>query len=247
MNIKDLLLEKGFVEGIDYSILVDGSLSALDKTRDVEQVIHHPEETKEVFQADGTSYNPPQYETTPAWDETVIVQETYKEVLPSVDELKGECVSRSDIAMLVNEYLAGKEALRTDDDSINISEGSIVRWDFANIPAPSMQELYSIISIAKDKSSSEQFKKEKIQKGKEAREVCERVLDLVAGYNLDRALTMEQITQMQTTFADAEKALRAGRPTQAKQAITAIVVDEVLVTQEMKGLCLELLAKYQKH
>lgn len=91
---------------------------------------------------------------------------------------------------------------------------------------------------------AEATKQAKIAAGKAAREACQRVLDLVAGYNLDRELTIEQITQMQSTFANAEASLRAGRPTYAKQFIAAIQADEVLVTQEMKDLCLELLEGY---
>jgi hypothetical protein len=91
---------------------------------------------------------------------------------------------------------------------------------------------------------AEATKQAKIAAGKAAREVCQQVLDLVAGYNLDRELTIEQITQMQNTFANAEASLRAGRPTYAKQFIAAIQADEVLVTQEMKDQCLELLQGY---
>lgn len=85
---------------------------------------------------------------------------------------------------------------------------------------------------------------EKVIKGQIARETCQKVLDLVAGYNLDRELTIQQITQMQTTFANSEAALRAGRPTFAKAFISAIQADGVLVTQDMKDLCLQLLEGY---
>lgn len=84
----------------------------------------------------------------------------------------------------------------------------------------------------------------KIQAGKIAREVCVNVLDLVAGYNLERELTLEQITQMQSSLSSVEAALRAGRPSLAKIAIQAITPDGVLVTQEMKDMCLDLLSNY---
>lgn len=102
---------------------------------------------------------------------------------------------------------------------------------------------FEIIDIT-SQEEIEAAKQAKIEAGKKAREICQSVLDLVAGYNLDRELTLEQITQMQTTFANAEAALRAGRPTYAKIFISAITADEVLVTQEMKNLCLELLEGY---
>jgi hypothetical protein len=81
----------------------------------------------------------------------------------------------------------------------------------------------------------------KIQKGKADRIKCERVLDLVAGYNRDRELSIEQITQMQQSFSQAEAMLRANRPDFAKQLISAITPDEVLITTEMKNICLGLL------
>jgi hypothetical protein len=91
---------------------------------------------------------------------------------------------------------------------------------------------------------AEAQRQSKITTGKKAREACQSVLDLVAGYNLDRELTIQQITQMQSIFANAEASLRSGRPTYAKQFIVAIEADGVLVTQEMKDLCLELLEGY---
>jgi hypothetical protein len=90
----------------------------------------------------------------------------------------------------------------------------------------------------------EKIKQDRIEAGEKARKACQAVLDLVSGYNLDRELTIEQITQMQQTFSTAEAALRAGRPTFAKSFITAIEADEVLVTQEMKDLCLSILGDY---
>jgi len=84
----------------------------------------------------------------------------------------------------------------------------------------------------------------KISEGRAAREACQDVLDLIAGFNLERELTPEQITTMQTTFSQIEMALRASRPSSAKALITAMVPDEVLVTAEMKAVCLELLANY---
>lgn len=91
---------------------------------------------------------------------------------------------------------------------------------------------------------AEQEKQAKILAGQQAREVCQKVLDYVAGANLDKALSIEQITQMQQTYANAEAALRAARPTLAKQLIQAISVDGVLVTSVEKQACLDFLAQY---
>jgi hypothetical protein len=155
MTILERLINLGFIEGTDFSLEGD-VLTALEKTRDVEQVIHHDEvpeitEEQEVLDENGASYDPPRYETVvtqefvAAYDETVIVQETYTELLPSVEELKSECVKTSDVALLISEYLADKVELRDEGDSLNIVDGSIHRWDFKNIPCPSISELYTLI------------------------------------------------------------------------------------------------------
>lgn len=92
--------------------------------------------------------------------------------------------------------------------------------------------------------ATEAERQAKIEAGKKAREVCQKVLDYVAGENLGRELTIEQITEMQTIFKSAEAALRAGRPTYARAFINAIEPDEVLVPEYLKNTCLELLAGY---
>ena len=84
----------------------------------------------------------------------------------------------------------------------------------------------------------------KIAIGKKAKEACENVLDLISGYNLNRELTVEQISVMQTNFASIEKALQSGRPSLAKAYISQVIADGVLVTEEMKEMALLLLADY---
>lgn len=84
---------------------------------------------------------------------------------------------------------------------------------------------------------------DKMEKGRLARAVCDQVLDLIAGFNLDNNLSAEDITEMQQTFGNIELALRSARPTTAKALISAVIPSE-LVSQEMKDLCLDLLADY---
>lgn len=142
MTIIELLAQKGFIEGIDFTF--DGvTLTALEKTRNVEQVIHH-EATDEQE----------------AWDEVIIVQETYFEQLPEVAALKRECVELSDPAILINEYLAGRQL--GEDDSINIDlflKGGN-GWRSETIPAPSIDELYAAIVPAKNKLEQEKVNAE---------------------------------------------------------------------------------------
>lgn len=94
---------------------------------------------------------------------------------------------------------------------------------------------------------TEQYQKEQRIKELEAigeadRKKCEKVLKVIGGFNRERVLTFEQITEMQSIFANTEKALNSGRPDFALALISAITVDGVLVTQEMKDICLELLS-----
>lgn len=83
-----------------------------------------------------------------------------------------------------------------------------------------------------------------ISNGKKAREACQRVLDLIGGFNLLPGRTSDQAGQMVSTFAEAKAALQDGRPAAAKVAIQAIPVDGVLVTQQMKDLALAQLGGY---
>jgi CRISPR/Cas system Type II protein with McrA/HNH and RuvC-like nuclease domain len=90
---------------------------------------------------------------------------------------------------------------------------------------------------------AEQAKQARLLAGKQAREACQAVLDYVTGYNIDRNLSAEQVTQMQSTFGAILSLLQANRPNSAKALISAIVVDEV-VPQELKDGCLDLLSNY---
>jgi hypothetical protein len=75
-------------------------------------------------------------------------------------------------------------------------------------------------------------------KGKIARRVCEEVLDMVSGYNVENDFTADQITQMELDFKDVVALLRANRPNTAKIFIQNLTVNEV-VTQELKDDILE--------
>lgn len=61
-----------------------------------------------------------------------------------------------DIAILISKYLEGKEELRDyENDSFNIVNGSIFRWDFANIPCPTMEELEALNGIVEAEQSQQ--------------------------------------------------------------------------------------------
>jgi len=107
-----------------------------------------------------------------------------------------------------------------------------------------MVAIESAYTTAKEAQVVAITKQQRIEKGRKARLTCENVMDLISGFNLDRELTIEQITTLQQTFANIESALKSGRPTFAKQMITALEPDGELVTQEMKDEALSLLSEY---
>lgn len=80
-------------------------------------------------------------------------------------------------------------------------------------------------------------------KGERARRICEECLDIIAGFNIDRALTGAQITQMQSQFGTIEAYLKANRPMSAKPLIQALIPDEDLITTQMKELVLAVLSE----
>jgi hypothetical protein len=100
------------------------------------------------------------------------------------------------------------------------------------------------MQIAVDKAAAKKAIEYKIAIGKLARNACQSVLDLISGYNIDRELSAEQVTAMQVGFSDIEKALQSNRPSSAKQLISQVTVDGVVVTQEMKDIALELLKDF---
>jgi hypothetical protein len=167
----------------------------------------------------------PIYEEVPMVEEVVTLEEaTYddqgNELTPVVTETQYHCPSGS-------EEVDGVCLLLTGYEQVAIME---LFEDPAKVEALAVKQ-------AKDQEIND-----KINQGRADRLKCEAALDLVAGYNRSNALTIEQINQMQQTFAQAESLLRAGRPDFAAQVITLIEPDGVLITQEMKDNVLELLA-----
>jgi hypothetical protein len=65
-----------------------------------------------------------------------------------------------DIVLLIDAYLKQHEADRHEDDSLNVCDGSIVRWDFKNIPQPSMEELEALQESVQTKIDQEAINKE---------------------------------------------------------------------------------------
>lgn len=159
MTIQQLLLESDLVEGVDYSFIND-ELLALEKTRTVDEIVHH-EEIPAVLGEQGEEISP----AIPAWDETIQVQQTYTEILPSLNELYRELVSRSNVSSAIEEYLSDKQELKSNDDSLNVelflNGGS--GWRYQNIAAPSFKQLYDLIDIANEKAEQAEINAEALE------------------------------------------------------------------------------------
>lgn len=234
-TVQQILLEKGLTENIDYAF--DGvALAAITKQRF--QVIHH-----DLVPA---TYDENNIELTPeiaAYDETTQVIEDYVEIIPSLDSIKMEIIE--DLALAVGEYLSDKQILVDhENDSINIHNGQIVRFDFKNIAQPTPSQLYDCYVIAKTKLDAFIRVNDIKAKGAKARLACQSVLDLISGHNQTAQLTSAQITQMTTTFSPVVQALMIYRPGLAKSLIISIVPDEVIITTQLKTDVLAELVDY---
>lgn len=123
---------------------------------------------------------------------------------------------------------------------ISLEIPAVIGTETIEVPA----EYEVVIQDISLQNNAELLRQQKIKNGKDARETCQIVLDLIAGYNLERELTLEQISQLQNMLSQPEAALRAGRPSLAKLLISTVVPDEDLVTTEMKSEALLLLTGY---
>jgi hypothetical protein len=183
-----------------------------------------------------------------------MVEEQYTPAAPSQEqldraELELRVADLGDIMELVGKYLEGHVA--TDDESINpeafalahINDPNSSFWRMS-IAKPSLAQLEAIKADLDPVKAAAAVRKARMQEGRKAREACLNVLDLIAGFNLERELSAEQISQMASTFAQPLQALQMNRPSTAKALIQAIQADEVLVTQEMLDECLALLGDY---
>jgi hypothetical protein len=147
-----------------------------------------------------------------------------------------------DIAFLIEEYLKDKTALRdTENDSINIVNNQIQDWRFTNIACPTQEELDALIPVVQAKQTKEKLIADKLAVGAAAREKCQKVLDVIAGYN-ESNLTATQIDSMVTTFSPILIQLQMNRPTSALSLINSVTADGTIVTQEMKDIIVGILS-----
>jgi hypothetical protein len=65
-------------------------------------------------------------------------------------QAKANAVASQDLVLLIDKYLSDKAELRDENDSLNIANNSIFRWEFKNISQPSIEQLYELIEPVKD-------------------------------------------------------------------------------------------------
>ena len=109
-------------------------------------------------------------------------------------------------------------------DNLIISEGE----------KPTLQAIRDEWVVLEPVLQAQQARLAKKVGGSQVRLICDSLLDLVAGNNLEKSLTIAQIDQMETDYADILAALKNYRPDKAFALITAMTPDGTLVTQEDK-------------
>lgn len=123
-KILDLLIEKGFVEGKDFTIS-EKVITILDQKR----MIPNPEQPVE-----GQS------------DYQAEIEEIFKAPIPELEVLCLECLRTIDVQLIINDYLATHSDLKSPDDSLNLDLflAGGAGWRFAHIPKPSFELLYDM-------------------------------------------------------------------------------------------------------
>ena len=210
---------------------------AYTETINVKNTIHH-EAVEAILDEQGNVITP----AVAAYDEVVDAVETYFENLPNFEELKYSLIEN--VGAAINEWLSTKTFVKSEDDGICISSNGF-DWFFKNIEKPKMEELYFSYQQLLAKETEETRKQLIVSTGRKAREACDQALDIISGYNQNRELTPEQITEMATTFTPILNALSIlKRPGVAKGLIEVAAVDGVIVTEQMKTDLLDALKDF---
>lgn len=93
----------------------------------------------------------------------------------------------------------------------------------------------------KQVAAKEKVKAPRLAIGKAIRLMCNEFMDLVLGYNVERNLSAEQVTEMVITFGPILSLIQVFRPGEARVLVEEVKPDGILVTQEMKDDLLEVL------
>ena len=157
MNILKVLQKLNLTENIDF-VLTESSFSMLPKIRQVSQVIERDAVAEIPAVLDGEVEITPAIPAVEAYSETVLVDEEYVPEAPSLQQMEAADIEvqldENDVALLISEYLNGKDALRDpENDSINVVNNRIHSFTFTNIPQPSVSELLALIPAVQAKNT----------------------------------------------------------------------------------------------
>jgi hypothetical protein len=160
MTIRELLTEKGLVEGVDYTLSGD-ELTVLEQIQHIPEVPARTEQ-REVLDVNGQSFDPAQFEQVefspaiPAHDVPFFAN------IPSIELLYGELVAKEDTGLILGEFLHNKE-VDSENDNCNMAlflAGDDSGWRFANIEAPTRKQLYELIPQARQRANQSAINKE---------------------------------------------------------------------------------------
>jgi len=125
-----------------------------------------------------------------------------------------ECVNDSNLAIYINDNLLDESLLA------------------------SIETLSAELALAADQKTAIE---NRIKKGKEVKEFCEMLINLVAGANIEGNKTIEEVDAIQAALAPIETLLNYRRPAKAKELILAITDPSML---ELKTIALQLYSIY---
>lgn len=98
--------------------------------------------------------------------------------------------------------------------------------------------LESKIAEVEAEIQAENVRNERLERGRRSREFSNLILDLIAGFNIERQLTNSQTNEFTQTFRPITNLLQANRYDSAKDLITELVPDGTIVTQDIKDAIL---------
>ena len=118
-----------------------------------------------------------------------------------------------------------------DDRDILLDDYDLEHRDFSGVTqlVPVLNEERKAQRLAEEQE--QEALRQKKQQGQLARQTTQNVLDLVAGNNLQKGLTIAQLDQMELDYADVFAALKNNRPSKAKGLIQSLTPDGTFVTQ----------------
>lgn len=269
MNYKKILEYLGFVEGVDFA-LTEESFEMLNQVRMIHtgnyiyhdaidptfQIIHH-EEIPAVYDEEENEISPmiPEWDEsimlTPgvdAWNEQELEEEFFQKDAPSEEIIEAtwdiiQVKDFGDVALLIDLYLKSKRDDISDRDSFNIVEGVLLDWNFEIITRPTNVELLALIPNATIILEMDIIVKQKGNIGKKLGEDCESCLNVITGFN-DGRLTGPQLQSLLTSFATINTCLSNKMPKTAKGLILQLQPDGIIITQQMKDVCLYILKDY---